>query len=67
LAVDLASEFPCDMSKIQLVLKIAAESRALVESLNSPIKQAYVDAALVGSYSRMGNIYTSTASRSQNA
>lgn len=64
LAVDLAAEFPCDMQKLQLVVKIAAQSKADVESINSPIKEAFCDEALLGGVGGRGNIFTSTGNRS---
>ena len=65
LAVDLAAEFPCDMQKIELVVKIAAQSKAKIAGINVKGKIATCDEAIVGSDGRMGNIYTSTANRSQ--
>lgn len=64
LAVDLAAEFPCDMTKLPLVQAIAAQSKKAIKALNVKAKEAVCDEALVGSDGRMGNIYTSTASRS---
>lgn len=64
LAVDLAAEFPCDMQKLELVVKIAAQSKARIAGINVKAKVATCDAALVGSEGRMGNIYTSTPNRS---
>lgn len=66
LAVDLAAEFPADLTKLQMVMKIAAQSRADIESVNSPVKQMTCDEAIVGSNGKMGNIFTSTANRSLN-
>lgn len=64
LAVDLAAEFPCDMAKLQLVMKQAAIYKAEIQSLNLEAKEAVCDAALVGSNGSNGNIYTGTANRS---
>jgi len=64
LAVDLAAEFPCDMTKLQLVLKQAAIYKADIASFNVKAKEAFCDEAIVGSYGKMGNIFTSTANRS---
>lgn len=64
LAVDLAAEFPCDLTKLQVVMKIAAQSKADIESLNIEPKVAVCDEAIVGSYGKMGNIYTGAANRS---
>lgn len=64
LAVDLAAEFPCDMSKLQLVTQRAALYKAEIESLNLEPKEAVCDEAIVGSYGKMGNIYTGAANRS---
>lgn len=64
LAVDLAAEFPCDMTKLPLVQKIAAETRAQVAGINVRAKEATCDEAIVGSYGKMGNIFTGSANRS---
>jgi hypothetical protein len=64
LAVRLAAEFPADMQKLPLVIKMADQFRQQIESLNSPIKEATCDEAIVGSYGHMGNIFTSTSNRS---
>lgn len=64
LAVDLAAEFPCDLQKLQLVTRTAATSRAVVKSLNTPIKEAWCDSAIVGDGRVTGNIYTGTPTRS---
>lgn len=64
LAVRLAAEFPCDMQKLQLVMKLAGEALERVAALNAIPKVAVADEALVGSYGKMGNIFTGTANRS---
>lgn len=64
LAVDLAAEFPCDLTKLPLVQKIAVQSKAALAAINVRPKEAVCDEAIVGSSGKMGNIYTSTASRS---
>lgn len=66
LAVDLAAEFPCDMTKLQLVMKLAAQSKREVKSLNAPMLEAYCDPALVGANGPRGNIFTGSPSRSHN-
>lgn len=65
LAVDLAAEFPTDLTKFALVKERAAAYKAEIETLNVRAKVAVCDEALVGSDGRMGNIFTSTANRSQ--
>jgi hypothetical protein len=64
LALDLAAEFPCDLTKVQLVQKIAAQAKSDIQSLNLKAKEAVCDEAIVGSYGNMGNIFTGTANRS---
>jgi hypothetical protein len=64
LAMDLAAEFPCDMQKLQLVQKIAANSKAVIVSINSKVREAWSDPALMGGGSARGNIYTGSPSRS---
>lgn len=64
LAVDLAAEFPCDMTKLPLVTQRAALYKAEIESLNIEAKAATCDEALLGSDGRMGNIYSGTPNRS---
>jgi len=64
LAVRLAAEFPCDLQKIQLVTKLAGEAYDRVSGINVHPKIASCDEALVGSYGKMGNIFTGTANRS---
>jgi len=64
LAVDLAAEFPCDLQKYSIVEKQAALYKAELESLNVRGKEAVADEALIGSYGKMGNIYSGTANRS---
>lgn len=65
LAVDLAAEFPADMTKFALVKERAAVYRSEIETLNVRAKEAVCDEALVGSNGKTGNIFTSTANRSQ--
>jgi hypothetical protein len=65
LAVRLAAEFPCDMQKFELVQKLAGDARTRVAGINVRAKEATCDEALVGSYGKMGNIFTGTANRSQ--
>lgn len=62
LAVDLAAEFPCDMAKLQLVMKQAAIYKAEIESLNLQAKEAVCDEALTSGGGN-GNIYTGTVNR----
>src|SRR5712664_106014 len=69
LAVDLAAEFPCDMQKLQLVMKIADQAKNVIKSLNLAsvaMKEAVCDAAIVGASGSRGNIYSGSASRSHN-
>lgn len=64
LAVDLAAEFPCDMQKLQLVIKQAAIYKSDIAAANVKGKMAVCDEALVGSYGKMGNIFTGSSNRS---
>lgn len=64
LAVDLAAEFPCDLQKFPIVQKIANESFEDIATLNVRAKEAVCDEALVGSYGKMGNIFTGSSNRS---
>jgi len=64
LAVRLAAEFPCDMQKFPLVQKLAAESLGRVAGINAIPLEAVCDEALVGSYGKMGNIFTGSSNRS---
>lgn len=64
LAVDLAAEFPCDMQKLQLVTTLAARYKAEIATLNLHAKEAVCDSAIIGSYGKMGNIYTGATNRS---
>jgi hypothetical protein len=64
LAVRLAAEFPCDLQKLAVVAKLAAEAKARVAGVNVFAKEAVCDEAIVGSYGKMGNIFTGTANRS---
>jgi hypothetical protein len=66
LAVDLAAEFPGDPQKLQLVMKIAKNALDDVASINSPIKEAWCDEAIVNTHGSRGNIYTGTPTRSHN-
>jgi hypothetical protein len=65
LAVRLAAEFPGDPQKLPLVMKIASQSKARLESFNAPIKTATVDEALL-SRGGTGNIYSGGSNRSHN-
>ena len=47
LAVDLAVEFGTDLTKFPLVLKTAQQSRASIEAMNLPMKEAVCDVAIV--------------------
>ena len=58
LAVDLAAEFPCDLQKLPVVIKIAGQAKSVIESLNSRVKEAWCDPALVGAGGPRGNIFT---------
>ena len=64
LAVDLAAEFPGDLQKLPLVMKIAGDAKRYIESINAPTKVAFCDPAIVGSGGPRGNIYTGAPSRS---
>jgi hypothetical protein len=64
LAVRLAAEFPCDMQKFPLVQKLADAAKARVAGMNAIPKEAVCDEALVGSYGKMGNIFTGSSNRS---
>jgi hypothetical protein len=64
LAVRLAAEFPCDLQKFQIVQKLAAEAKERISGLNVEAAIAVCDEAIVGSYGKMGNIFTGTANRS---
>lgn len=64
LAVDLAAEFPCDMQKLPLVVQRASLYLTEIENLNVKPKEAVADEALVGSYGKMGNIFTGSSNRS---
>jgi hypothetical protein len=63
LALRLAAEFPCDLQKLAIVQKLAAESKERVAGINVRPKEAVCDSALLPS-GGMGNIYTGSASRS---
>lgn len=64
LAVRLAAEFPCDLQKFQIVSKLADQAMERVSGINAVPKTAVCDEAIVGSYGKMGNIFTGTANRS---
>lgn len=64
LAVRLAAEFPCDLQKFKLVKDLAVEAVDRVSGMNAIPKTAVCDEAIVGSYGKMGNIFTGTANRS---
>ncbi len=66
LAVDLAVEFGTDMTKFPLVMKSAQQSRAAIESMNLPMKEAVCDPFLIGAGGPRGNIYSGSPSRSHN-
>lgn len=65
LAVRLAAEFPCDLTKFPLVQKLAMESKGRVTGMNARAKEAVCDEALVGSYGKTGNVFTGSSNRSQ--
>lgn len=65
LAVDLAAEFPADLTKFALVKERAAVYKDEIETVNLSGKIAVCDEALVGGNGKTGNIFTSTANRSQ--
>ena len=64
LAVDLAVEFGTDMTKFPVVMKEAQKSRATIESMNLPMKEAVCDPYLIGAGGPRGNIYAGAPSRS---
>jgi hypothetical protein len=64
LAVRLAAEFPCDLQKFEIVQKLAADAKQRIAGINVVAQVAVCDEALVGSYGKMGNIFTGTANRS---
>jgi hypothetical protein len=64
LAVRLAAEFPCDLQKFALVKDLAQQAKARVAGINTYAKEAVCDEAIVGSYGKMGNIFTGSANRS---
>ena len=64
LAVRLAAEFPCDLQKFQIVQKLAADAKERIAGINVVAGVAVCDEAIVGSYGKMGNIFTGTANRS---
>lgn len=63
-AVELAAEFPCDLAKLQLVMKLASGAKSEIVSINSRVVDAWVDSALLQN-GAMGNIFTSTPTRSK--
>lgn len=65
LAKRLAAEFPCDLQKFQIVNQLASEATSRWESINSVVREAVCDEALVGSNGKQGNIFTGAANRSQ--
>lgn len=67
LAVDLAAEFPGDLQKLPIVMKIASQAKSMIQAMNTPVKEAWCDPALVGANGPRGNIYTGSPSRSHNA
>jgi hypothetical protein len=64
LAVRLAAEFPCDMTKFEIVQKLAYEAKSRVAGINVQAKEAVCDEAIVGSNGKMGNIFTGSSNRS---
>ena len=64
LAVRLAAEFPCDLTKFKLVQTLAAQSKERVTLINVRPKEATCDEALLESGGRLGNIFTSSPNRS---
>jgi hypothetical protein len=62
LAVRLAAEFPADLQKIQIVMKIAAQAKARIMGFNAPIKEASVGDEL-RQHGGYGNIYTGLPTR----
>lgn len=66
LAVRLAAEFPCDLQKFQIVNKLANEAKSRVAAINVKGRVATSDPALIGSYSKQGNIFSGSANRSTN-
>lgn len=66
LAVRLAAEFPCDLQKFQIVSKLAGDAKSRVAGINVRARVATSDPALIGSYSKMGNIFSGSANRSTN-
>lgn len=66
LAVELAVEFGTDLQKFPLVQKNAYQSRASIEAMNLPMKEATCDVAIVGAQGPKGNIYADSPSRAHN-
>lgn len=64
LAMRLAAEFPCDLKKFEIVSKLASDAKARVAGINVRPKEAVCDEAIVGSYGKMGNIFTGSSNRS---
>lgn len=62
LAMRLAAEFPCDLQKLQVVAKLAADTKQRLLAMNVQPHQAVCDEALIAG-SGNGNIYTGGASR----
>ncbi|MCU1338843.1 MAG: hypothetical protein JWO19_4424 [Bryobacterales bacterium] len=63
LAMRLAAEFPCDMQKLPLVTKLAADAKARVAGINVFAKEATCDDALLPSGGQ-GNIFSGDSNRS---
>jgi hypothetical protein len=69
LAMLFAAEFPCDLTKIQLVAQFARETKNVIKALNLAtvgLKEAVCDAAIVGAGGPRGNIYSGGPTRSHN-
>jgi len=64
LAMRLAAEFPCDLTKLPIVKAWAAEARDRVVGINARPLEAVCDEAIVGGGGKMGNIYSGDANRS---
>lgn len=63
LAIDLAVEFGTDLTKFQIVMKVAGQSKSIIQAMNIPMKEATCDPAMIGSGLNRGNIFAGTASR----
>jgi hypothetical protein len=64
LAVDLAMEFGTDLTKFPLVIKEAGKSKAVIQAMNLPMKEAYCDEGILGAGGRRGNIFADSPNRS---